>query len=189
MASGVFFIVASFLGFFSRVWVSPVSLPSHPSFLCILSFFITFCRDVLSMPTWCLITIGDIHRDLVFSLTTASVGARVFSRLARSRKINLTVPSGSASWPISAIHWHAYSIWDTLFSVLASIPHSLFGSHLAAANYPSLCVVSLLLSMSLCVPVYVERELTSQYALNCAWVIMKRETGAQENYNVQSHKS
>ena len=43
-------------------------------------------------------------------------------------------------------------------SLLASIPHSLSGSHLAAANYPSLCVLSLLLSMSLCMPVYVERE-------------------------------
>ena len=81
-----------------------------------------------------------------------------FSRLARSRKINLTVPSGSASWPISAIHWHAYSIRDTLFSVLAAIRHSLSGSHLVAANIPSLCVLSLLPSMSLCMPVYVERE-------------------------------
>ena len=67
----------------------------------------------------------------------AAVGARVFSRLARTWKINLTVPSGSASWHISAIHLHTSSIRDTLFSVLASIPHSLSGSHLAAANYPS----------------------------------------------------
>ena len=101
----------------------------------------------------------------VFFITAASIGARVFSRLARSRKINLTVPSGSASVPISAIHWHAYSIWDTLFSVLASIPHSLSGSHLAAANYLSLCVLSLLLSISLCVPVYVEREVLISFDL------------------------
>ena len=32
-------------------------------------------------------------------------------------------------------------------------------SHLAAANYPLICVLPLLLSMSLCVPVYEEREL------------------------------
>ena len=31
-------------------------------------------------------------------------------------------------------------------------------SHLAAANYPSLCVLSVLLAMSLCMPVYVERK-------------------------------
>ena len=174
----------TFPDFFSQFWVSPVSLPSHPSFLCILSLlFITFCRDVLAMPAWCLIAIGDIHP--VFFLITASIRARVFSRLARSTKSNLTVPSSSASWPISAIHWHAYSIWGTLFSVLASIPHSLSGSqvvhctveipnsnksipyhtiwlrpttqsHLAAANYPSLCVLSLLLSMPLCVIMWSE---------------------------------
>ena len=41
------------------------------------------------------------------------------------------------------------------------MPHSLSGSHLAAANYPSLCVLSLLLFMSLCMPVYVERDLVA----------------------------
>ena len=102
MATGVFFIVVSFLDFFSQFWVSPVSLPPilHSS-ASYYWFLYIFCRDVLAMPTWSQIAIWDIHP--VFSLTTASVGARVFSRLAWSRKINLTAPSGSASWPISAI--------------------------------------------------------------------------------------
>ena len=149
MASGVFFVVASFPDFFSQFWVSPVSPPSHPLFLCILSMlFITVCRDVLAMPTWCLIAIGDIHP--VFSLTNASVGARVFSRLARSRKINLTVPSGSASWPISAIHWHDYSIWDTLFSLLACFHTSLvirFTSGCGQLPF-TLCVVAIAVYVS-----------------------------------------
>ena len=38
-----------------------------------------------------------------FLSLTAAVGERFFPLMARSRKINLTVPSGSASWPIAAI--------------------------------------------------------------------------------------
>ena len=54
------------------------------------------------------VAVGDIHP--VFSLTTASGRARVFSRLARSRKINLTAPSGSASWP-GYHHDHGYFLY------------------------------------------------------------------------------
>ena len=44
------------------------------------------------------------------------------------------------------------------YQVLSLQVHALMQSHLAAANYPSLCVLPLSLSMSLCMPVYVERE-------------------------------
>ena len=134
---------------------------------CFLSLFAVMCLPCL-YDAWSPL---EIYTRF-FSLANASVWARVFFRLARSRKIYLTVPSGSASWPISAIHWHAYSIWDTLFSVLACFHTSLvirFTSgcgqlpHPAAANYPSLCVLSLSLAMSLCMPVYVEREPTRPF--------------------------
>ena len=46
-----------------------------------------------------------------------------------------------------------------VFFIVASFPVlSLTESHLAEANYPSLCVLSLLLSMSLCVPLYEPRQ-------------------------------
>ena len=32
-----------------------------------------------------------------------------------------------------------------------------------------------------------ERKSQAKYTLNCAWVLIKGETGAQENYNTQSH--
>ena len=50
-----------------------------------------------------------------------------------------------------------------VFIIVASFPVlSLTKSNLAEANYLSLCVLSLLLSMSLCVPLCVERELNTE---------------------------
>ena len=98
-------LVCSLLSLFSLT--SSVSFESHQCpcpptlhfcayYHCFVYHFLPWCAcHAYMMPN---------RRWGYFSLATASVGARVFSRLARSRKINLTVPSNSASWPISAIH-------------------------------------------------------------------------------------
>ena len=60
-----------------------------------------------------MLPLGIIHP--VFSLIRTSVGARVFSRLARSREINLTVPGG-------ACPSFFMSVECTLSFLLGSVP-------------------------------------------------------------------
>ena len=93
-----------------------------------------------------MLPLGVIHP--VFSFIRASVGARVFSRLGRSRKINLTVPSGRCP--------------GLLFYVMFS---SAFRFTSGCGLLPSLCVLLPLLSgsMSLCRCTWSENVSCSMY--------------------------
>ena len=103
-----------------------------------------------------MLPLGVMHP--VFSLIRTSVGARVFSRLARSREINLTVPSGACPGLFMLVECtHSFllrSLHLLLLLVFFCIPVHIW----LRPTTLTLCAPAAVVWVHVVMSVYVERE-------------------------------